>query len=82
MGVRVVFLQECLLVLSLLKYRRVGAFLNKKIRNPNRGSLLNSSIDTYITMYTNLLNESIQNFHYFFKKAIYAFFSRLLKNSN
>ena len=29
-GVRVVFLLECLLILSLFKYKGVGAFLNKK----------------------------------------------------
>ena len=46
MGVRVVFLPECPLVLSLLKHRGVWAFLNQKMRNPNRGSSLNSSIDT------------------------------------
>ena len=44
MGVRVAFLSEYPLVLFLLKYRGVGAFLNKKIRNPNRGSPLNSRI--------------------------------------
>ena len=36
------------LVLSLLKYRSVGAFLNKKIRNPNRKNPLNNSIDNSI----------------------------------
>ena len=45
MGVRVAFLPECPLVLSLLKHRSVGVFLNLKMRNPNRGSPLNSSID-------------------------------------
>ena len=30
MGVRVVFLPDCPLVLSLHKYRNVGAFLNQK----------------------------------------------------
>ena len=30
MGVRVVFLLDCSLVLFLLKYKSVGAFLNKK----------------------------------------------------
>ena len=44
MGVRVAFLPEYPLVLFLLKYRGVGAFWNKKIRNPNRGSPLNSRI--------------------------------------
>ena len=33
MGVRVVFLPSCLVVLSLLKYRGIRAFLNKKIEN-------------------------------------------------
>ena len=36
MGVRIVFLPDCPLVLSLHKYRNVGAFLNQKMRNPNR----------------------------------------------
>ena len=46
MGVKVVFLSDYRLVLSLLKHRGVKAFLNKKkIRNPNRKSLLNNSID-------------------------------------
>ena len=45
MGIRVAFLPECPLILSLLKYRGAGAFLNQKMRNPNRGSPLNSSID-------------------------------------
>ena len=45
MGVRVVFLPDCPLVLSLLKHRSVGAFLNKQMRNPNRRSPLNNSID-------------------------------------
>ena len=44
MGVRVPFLPENPLVLFLLKHRGVGAFLNEKIRNPNRGSPLNTSI--------------------------------------
>ena len=43
-GVRVVFLLDCPLVLSLLKHRSVGVFLNKKMRIPNGGSPLNSSI--------------------------------------
>ena len=46
MGVRVVFLPDCPLILFLLKYKGVGAFLNpKKMRNPNRDSTLNNSID-------------------------------------
>ena len=49
MRVRFVFLLDCLLVLSLIKYKDVGAFLNKKKRkkkgNPNRESHLNNSID-------------------------------------
>ena len=44
MGVRVTFLPEYLLVLFQHKHRGVGVFLNKKIRNPNRGSPLNTSI--------------------------------------
>ena len=34
MGVRVVFLLDYSLVLSLLKHRSVGAFLNKKNEDP------------------------------------------------
>ena len=45
MGVRVVFLPDYPLVLSLLKYKGIGAFLNKKMRNLNRRAPLNSSID-------------------------------------
>ena len=47
-GVRVAFLPNYPLVLSLLKHRGVGAFLNLKIRNPNRESPLNNSIYIYI----------------------------------
>jgi len=32
--IRVVFLPDCLLLLSLLKYRGVGAFLKKKKEYP------------------------------------------------
>ena len=47
MGVRIVFLLDCHLVLSLLKYRSVGAFKKKKKKRENlkQGNLLNSSID-------------------------------------
>ena len=44
MGVRVVFLPDCPLVLSLLKHRGIGAFLNIKMRNPNKRSPLNNNI--------------------------------------
>ena len=44
-GVRIAFLPNYPLVLSLLKHRGVGTFLNLKIRNPNRGNPLNNSID-------------------------------------
>ena len=44
-GVRVAFLSDYPLVLSLLKYRGVRVFLNLKMRNPNRGNPLNNSID-------------------------------------
>ena len=44
MGVKVIFLPDCPLVLSLLKHRDIWAFLNIKMRNPNRGSPLNNSI--------------------------------------
>ena len=43
MGVKVAFLLDYPLIFSLLKYRGVGAFLNKKMRNPNRKNPLNSS---------------------------------------
>ena len=45
MGVKVVFLSDCPLVLSLFKHRDVKVFLNKKIKNQNRKNPLNSSID-------------------------------------
>ena len=46
MGVKVVFLPDCPLVLSLLKHKDVGAFFNqKKMRIPNRENPLNNSID-------------------------------------
>ena len=52
MEVNVVFLLDCSLVLSLLKHRSVGAFLNQKMKIPNKGSpffkrvsTLNSSIE-------------------------------------
>ena len=52
MGVRVVFLPDCPLVLFLLKYKGVGAFLDpKKMRNPNRENPLNNSIDRSINRY-------------------------------
>ena len=40
MGVKVVFLSDCLLVLSLLKYRGVGAFLNPKNESFKQGKSL------------------------------------------
>ena len=43
--IRVAFLSDCPLVLSLLKYKGIGAFLNKKMRNLNKRAPLNSSID-------------------------------------
>ena len=48
MGVKVIFLPNCPLILSLLKYRDVRIFLNKKMRNSNREKSLNSSIDTIV----------------------------------
>ena len=45
MGVGVVFLADFPLILSLLKHADVGAFLNQKIRIPNKINSLNSSID-------------------------------------
>ena len=56
MEVKVIFLSDCPLVLSLLKHRGIGAFLNKKKKIPNKRSPLNSSID---------------NFFFFFKKTIF-----------
>ena len=41
MGVRVVFLLDCPLILSLLKYRGIRIFLNIKMRNPNKKNPLN-----------------------------------------
>ena len=49
--VRVTFLPNYPLVLSLLKYRGVRAFLNLKISNPNRRNPLNNSIDIDIYIY-------------------------------
>ena len=49
--IRHVFLLNYLLVLSLLKFRSVGIFWNKKKSNPNKGSFLNNSIDIYIYIY-------------------------------
>ena len=47
MEVIVVFLPDCPLVLSLLKRRGVVAFLTKKkkMKNPNKESFLNDSIN-------------------------------------
>ena len=46
MGVKVVFLPNCPLVLSLLKHKNVRIFLNKKkMRILNRESPLNCNID-------------------------------------
>ena len=46
MGVRVVFLPNCPLILSPLKYKDIWAFFNqKKKRNPNKRNPLNSSIN-------------------------------------
>ena len=45
MGVRIVFLPDCLLVLSLFKHRGIGVFLNQKMRISNRENPLNSSIN-------------------------------------
>ena len=66
MGVRVVFLPNCLLVLSLHKYKGVGAFLNQKIKIPNRRSPLNNSIDIDIDIDQYYAHASI-------KKIIYKF---------
>ena len=44
MRVRVVFLLDCLLVLSLLKHKNVNAFLNQKFRNSNKENSLNNSL--------------------------------------
>ena len=59
-GVRVVYLPDCLLILSLLKHRGVGGIFElKKMRNPNRESPLNSSI--------NNLKKKEMNVRFFFK---------------
>ena len=39
-GVRVVFLLDCPLILSLLKHKGVGAFFNKKNEESNQGKPL------------------------------------------
>ena len=49
-GVRVVFLPSCPVVLSLLKYRGIRAFLNKKNEEPKQEKPLNSSIDKIIIL--------------------------------
>ena len=49
MEVRVAFLPDYPLVLSLLKYRGVGVFLNLKMRDPNRGSPLKKKKKLTIT---------------------------------
>ena len=48
--VRVVFLPDYPLILSLHKHRSIGAFLNQKNEESKQGSLLNSSIDKIIWM--------------------------------
>ena len=40
MGVKTVFLRNCPLILSLLKHRGVGAFLNKKNDKPKQVKFL------------------------------------------
>ena len=42
--VRVVFLPDCPLVLFLLKYKGVGAFLNKKNEESKQGKPLKSQV--------------------------------------
>ena len=44
-GVRIVFLPNCPLVLSLLKHRGIWVFLNQKMRISNKENPLNSNID-------------------------------------
>ena len=43
--IRIGFLPDCPLVLSLLKHKSVGSFSNKKLRNPDRGNPLNNNIN-------------------------------------
>ena len=50
MGVKIIFLPDCPLVLSLLKHRDIGTFLNIKMRNPNRENPLNNSIDKSMSL--------------------------------
>ena len=64
-GVRIAFLPNYPLVLSLLKHRDVGTFLNLKIKNPNRENPLNNSID--ILVY-NLHN--VQDTFIYYKRQI------------
>ena len=62
MGVRVVFFPDCPLILFLLKYKDVGAFLNKKkMRNSNRESPLNNSIDRSINRYRRKIEDKKPN---------------------
>ena len=58
--VKIVFLLDCLLVLSLLKYKGIRVSLNpKKMRIPNKRTHLNSSIDD---QYKSQLDSSIYTF--------------------
>ena len=50
-GVRAVFLPDCLLVLSLLKYWGVGAFLNQKNEDPKHVNLTILSKTLFIKFY-------------------------------
>ena len=63
MRVRVVFLPDCPLILSLFKHRDIRAFLNIKMKNPNKKSLLNNSIDIYaqIVAYNPKINARTSN---------------------
>ena len=67
MRVRVVFLLDCLLVLSLLKHKSVNAFLNQKFRNSNKENSLNNSINNSPRLTVRLMGQrfwlmSNQNF--------------------
>ena len=83
-GVRVAFLPNYSLVLSLLKHRGVWTFLNLKIRNPNKRSPLNNSIDNSISSF--YLFTSIMPVHGLIKKKLYInfkkyFFDNIIKSN-
>ena len=65
-GVKVIFLLNCPLVLSLHKHKGVRVFFNQKMRIPNRGSSLNNSIDKTPHLGHSPSPPSILRFHTYF----------------